>query len=237
MSKRVTRKQAARVVREQLAREQRLRRARVTAVVAVAVLLIAGLAGYAIYNSQRPSEGFAVPKSATSDGNGIKVGDGPVTVEIYLDYLCPACQRFEQAAQPALDRYLESGRVNVVYRPVSILDRASTNRYSSRSAAGAGCAADQGKIVEYTKALYAQQPAEGGAGHTNDELADIATQAGLSRDSFGQCLDDDRYGDWVKSATDAMAERGVNSTPTVFVNGKNLGSPTLEELTAAVDGA
>ena len=237
MSKRVSRKQAARVVREQLARERRLRRARVTAVVAVAVLVIAGLAGYAIYHSQRPSEAFPVPKAATPDGNGIKVGDGPVTVEIYLDYLCPACQRFEQAAQPTLDRYLESGRINVVYRPVSILDRASTNRYSSRSAAGAGCAADQDKIVEYTKALYARQPAEGGAGHTNDEIADLAAQAGLSRDSFKQCLDDDRYGDWVKDNTDAMAERGVNSTPTVFVNGRNLGSPTLEELTAAIDGA
>jgi protein-disulfide isomerase len=204
--------------------------------VAVAVLLIAGLAGYAIYSSQRPTGGFAVPTSASSDRNGIKVGNGPVTVEIYLDYLCPACRLFEESAQPTLDRYLESGRVNIVYRPVAILDRLSTNRYSSRAAAGAGCAADQGKLVEYTKALYAQQPPENGAGHTNKQIADLAAQAGLPRDAFEKCLDDDRYGDWVKGTTDAMAARGLNSTPTVFVNGKQLKNPAAE-LATAIDAA
>lgn len=235
MSSRVTRKQAARVVREQLARERRRRRAMVMSLAAAAVLLIAGLAGYAVYHSQRPDAGFAVPASATSDRTGIRVGEGPVTVEIYLDYLCPACRAFEEEAQSTLDKYLESRRINIVYHPVAILDRYSTNRYSSRSAAGAGCAADAGKLVEYTKALYGQQPAEGGAGHTDEQLADLAAGAGLPREPFAQCLSDGRYADWVKSVTDSMAARGVNATPTVFVNGKKLNNPTAANLAAAVD--
>lgn len=235
MSSRATRKQAARVVREQLARERRLRRARWMSLAAAGVLLLAGLTGYAVYNSQRPDGGFAVPASTTSDRTGIRVGEGPVTVEIYLDYLCPACRVFEEDAQPTLDRYLESGRINIVYHPVAILDRYSTNRYSSRSAAGAGCAADEGKLVEYTKALYGRQPAEGGAGHTDEQLADLAAEAGLPRESFAQCLGDGRYADWVKSATDSMAARGVNGTPTVFVNGKKLTNPSAANLAAAID--
>jgi protein-disulfide isomerase len=235
MSSRTGRKEAARVVREELARERRRRRTTVTSAAAAVALLIGGLVGYGVYRSQRPGEGFAVPASATDDRTGIRVGEGPVTVEVYLDYLCPACRRFEEAAGPTIERLLAERRITMVYHPVAILDRYSTNEYSSRSAAGAGCAADGGRLVQYTDALYATQPDEGGAGHTDDRLVEIATTAGLAGDEFGQCLRERRYADWVTHVTDGMSRRGVNGTPTVFVNGRQLDNPTVQNLTAAVD--
>jgi protein-disulfide isomerase len=237
MSTRVGRKQAARVVREQLARERRRRRTAVTSAVAAAALLIVGLVGYGVYRARQPAEGFAVPVSATADRTGVRVGDGPVTVEAYLDYLCPACRQFEQSAGATIEQLVAERRITMVYHPVAILDRYSTNAYSSRAAAGAGCATDAGRLIEYTKALYADQPAEGGAGHTDDRLVEIAAGAGLPRDAFGQCLRDGRYADWVTHVTDGMSRRGVNGTPTVFVDGRRLENPTAQNLIAAVQQA
>jgi protein-disulfide isomerase len=235
VSKRAGQKQAARLVREQLARERRHRRTMWTSIAAALALVVAGIVGYAVFAAQRPAGDFRVPAGATADRTGVTVGDGPVTVEVYLDYLCPACRAFEADAGDTIERYLEQERISLVYHPVAILDRASTNRYSSRSAAGAGCASDAGLLSEYTEALYARQPAEGGPGHTDDALVEIAAGVGLPAEAFGQCLRDEVYEDWVKHVTEEMARRGVRGTPTVFVNGTQLPNPTGQTLAAAID--
>ncbi|BCB91889.1 DsbA family protein [Phytohabitans suffuscus] len=234
MSSRASRKEAARAAREMLARQQRRRRTRLVTAGAGAALLAAAVTGYAVYAAQDNGGDFAVPATATSDRAGLRVGDGPVTVEVYLDYLCPACRAFETNAGPAIDRLLDEGRISVVYHPVAILDRYSTNRYSSRSAAGAGCAADAGQLLGYTKALYGDQPAEGGPGHTDTRITDLATGAGIPREPFAQCLSDQRYAGWVTHVTDEMGRQGHTGTPTVLVNGRRLQAPTAESLTAAV---
>ena len=127
------------------------------------------------------------------------------------------------------------GRFSVVYHPVAILDHYSTNRYSSRSAAGAGCAADAGKLVGYAEALYGDQPSEGGAGHTDARIADLAAAAGIPREPFAQCLSLERYADWVTHVTDEMGRDGVVGTPTVLVDGQRLEAPSAATLTAAVE--
>ncbi|WP_213452031.1 DsbA family protein [Rhizomonospora bruguierae] len=234
MSKRVARERAARAARERMARQRRRRRTVWGSVAAVSALVLAGVVGWVVVSAQKPADGFPVPATATTDRTGLTVGSGPTKVEIYLDYLCPACRAFEQDAAATIERLVADQRITVVYHPVAILDRYSTNGYSSRSAAGAGCAADAGKLSEYTKALYGNQPAEGGAGHTDDQLIDLAAGAGVPREPFGQCLRDRRYADFVAGVTDAMAARGVNGTPTVFVNGRQLPNPSATTLEAAV---
>lgn len=237
MSRRVDRKQANRVVREQLAAERRRVRVWWTSAIVVIALAIAVGVGYSIYRSQQPKADAAVPSVVTADKTGIPVGSGKVNVEVYLDYQCPACRAFEEANGQLLKQLVADNKITLVIHPVAILDRFSTNQYSSRSAAGAGCAADAGKIVEYGDALYANQPPEGGAGHTDDELIQLASGAGLPADSFGSCLKDDMYADWVKQVTEAMSKRGVNSTPTVFVDGTQLEDRSPEGLAAAVEAA
>jgi cytoskeletal protein RodZ len=81
MSKRVSQKKSARVVREQLARERRRQRTMWTSVIAVLVLLIAGGIGWAVYASQHKSS-FTTPPSAVADGTGFAVGSGSATVDI-----------------------------------------------------------------------------------------------------------------------------------------------------------
>ena len=93
-----------------------------------------------------------LPAGATPEGDGIAVGDGPVRVDLYIDFLCPFCKRFELSAADTLAALISEHRATVVYHPMNFLDEASTTRYSTRASAASGCASDGGRFVEFTPA-------------------------------------------------------------------------------------
>lgn len=223
------------VVREQIARERRRRRTIWTSVVAAAVLVVAGLIGWGTYAASRAGD-FTPPAGATADGSGVQVGSGPVTIDVYEDFICPACREFERSVGPTLDRLAAEGRARIVYHPVAFLDRFSSTDYSSRSSAASGCAAQGGKFREYARALFERQPLEGGPGLSDQELVEIGTSVGLPADSFGSCLRDGTFRRWTRHVTERASEAGITATPSVLVDGKPV-SATAEAITAAVEAA
>jgi protein-disulfide isomerase len=226
---------ARKVVRVQLARELRRQRVFWTSVVAVSVLVIAGLIGWAVWASQRGGE-WTAPPGANPEGTGIAIGSGPVTVDLYEDFICPACGQFEQRAGGTLDQLVTENKIMIVYHPVAYLDRYSTTGYSTRSSAASGCAAEGGRFREYTRALFQRQPPEGGPGLSNDELIGIAGTVGLDQDRFAGCVRDGIYRSWTRHVTETASQTGVNGTPTVLVAGRPV-EPTTEAITAAVTAA
>ncbi|MEU5941247.1 thioredoxin domain-containing protein [Micromonospora sp. NPDC047548] len=236
MSSRKGQRNAARVVREQLARERRRKRALWTSVGAVVVLVIAGMIGWSVWSSQRPHE-FTAPRGANDAGTGIVIGSGPVTIDLYEDYLCPACKQFQQVSGATIDQLVSAGKARVVFHPVAYLNRFSTTEYSTRSSAASGCAAQGGKFKEFTDVLFARQPPEGSAGLSNDELIDIGAGVGLNRDDFGSCVKDGTYKPWTAKVTEDASRSGVNSTPTIKVNGKEVADRSPAGITAAVEAA
>lgn len=223
-------------------RQESRRRAWLVSAVAVAVLLVAALAGIGVWQAGRSGE-VAVPPGATADGTGLAVGDGPVTVEVYLDFLCPACRQFDQAARPVLAGYLADGTVTVVYRPIAILDQQSTTRFSTRAAAAAGCVGGGSAMDGFVTGMMASQPPEGTAGLTDDEIIQIGVEAGAGGgtgpggESFGRCVRDGTYHDWAERNTELASQRGVRGTPTVFVDGTLLELRTVETLVEAIENA
>ncbi|MEV6690446.1 thioredoxin domain-containing protein [Micromonospora sp. NPDC051196] len=236
MSSRKGRKDAARVVREQLARERRRKRTLWVSIGAVAVLVVAGLIGWSVWSSQSSGE-FTAPPGATEDGTGIVVGSGPVTIDVYEDYLCPACKQFEQTSGATIEQLVSDGKARVVYHPVAYLNRFSSTEYSTRSSAASGCAAEGGKFTEFSKALFAKQPPENGAQLSNDELIDIGVEVGLNRDSFGSCVRDGKYKPWTAHVSEEATRANVTGTPTVLVNDEQVREWTPENITAAVEAA
>ncbi|SCE68053.1 DsbA family protein [Micromonospora mirobrigensis] len=236
MSSRKGQRDAARVVREQIARERRRKRALWATVAAVAVLVIAGLIGWSVFNSQK-SDTFTAPPGANDAGTGIVLGSGKVTIDLYEDYLCPVCRKFQETSGPTIDKLVTDGKARVVYHPVAFLNRFSTTEYSTRSSAASGCAAKGGKFKEFTDALFARQPAEGSAGLSNDELIDIGAGVGLNRDDFGSCVRDGTYKPWTEKVTDEAGRAGVTGTPTIKVDGKDVADRSPQGITAAVEAA
>jgi protein-disulfide isomerase len=159
-----------------------------------------------------------VPASATADGDGIVLGSGPITVDAYIDFLCPYCRAFELKTGETLAQLVAAGRISLAYHPMNFLDAASTTNYSTRATAASGCASDGGRFPEYAHALFTSQPPEGGPGLTDAQLAELAGAVGLPG-AFADCLHSGRYLDWPSYVTALAIARGVQSTPTVLVNG------------------
>jgi protein-disulfide isomerase len=165
-----------------------------------------------------PSIPDRVPRGATSEGDGILLGTGPVRVDAFIDFLCPFCRRFELSSGPALARLAADGQISLAYHPMNFLDEASTTSYSSRAAAASGCAADGGRFAEYARALFDRQPPEGGPGLTDAELAGIGRDAGLDA-AFSDCIFAAPYLAWPTYVTARATALGVQATPTVLVAG------------------
>lgn len=158
------------------------------------------------------------PAGATPEGDGVAVGSGPVPVDAYVDFQCPFCRQFEQHSAAAIDELIGAELITLVYHPLSFLDRLSTTRYSSRATSASGCAADGGRFREYSLALFANQPPEGGPGLSDDELAALGRAIGLG-DDFSDGVRAQRYIEWGPYNSVRAAQRGVTGTPTVYVAG------------------
>jgi protein-disulfide isomerase len=82
----------------------------------------------------------------------------------------------------------------------------------------AWCAQDQGKFFEYQHLLYENQGTE----LSPENLAGYAQEAGLDLEDFAQCLSSGTHRTDVAQAAQAAANRGVNSTPTFFINDRRV---------------
>jgi protein-disulfide isomerase len=177
-----------------------------------------------------------IPAGATPEGDGIITGDGPVRVDAFIDFLCPFCRRFELSAGAALADLVAKKLISLVYHPMNFLDGASTTNYSTRAAAASACAADQGRFLDYARALFLRQPPEGGAGLTDAELAGIGRDIGLPDVRFASCVSEAAYLDWPPYVTARATALGIEATPTVLVAGKAV-QPDARAITAAVGNA
>ncbi len=160
-----------------------------------------------------------VPASATPAGDGVVIGQGTVTVDAFIDFLCPFCRQFELSSGQALATMVADGQISLVYHPMNFLDEASTTRYSSRAAAAAGCASDGGRFADYARALFVSQPPEGGPGLSDAELIELGLSVGLPSPAFGECVPRGHYLDWPTYVTAMATARGVSATPAVLVEG------------------
>ena len=176
-----------------------------------------------------------VPSPVVAPGAEAEAGQ-PVKVIAYIDFICPVCKRFEDTYNDALTSLRNEGKITMEYRPLGFLDRQSSTNYSSRSANAAACVADKApeKYAEYVDVLFANQPAEGGAGLSDDKLKSLATDIGADINS---CVDDKTFRPYVKYSTELAANTGISGTPTVFVDGKQWdGASDLNaEIQAAID--
>jgi protein-disulfide isomerase len=232
------RSKAKRIVEQQRAAERRRKVTLWTTIGVVAVLIIAGLTGWAVIAGQDHGKA-TTPSAAVDSGTAFKVGTGTVTIDVYEDFMCPICHRFENQSGATIKQLVAAGKVTVRYHPVAILDRESNGtEYSTRAAAAAAAAAEGGKFLEYHDVLYQNQPSEGSDGLSNAKLIDLGKSVGLTSQAFADAVNNKTYTAWAGKVTDTFSARGYTGTPTVVVAGKQLtGVPSPAQLTEAVNEA
>lgn len=199
-----------------------------------------------------------VPAGVVED-TGIPVGadgvagtsnEGATTLDVYVDYMCPICGQFEQTNSASIAEMREAGDITLVVHPVSILDRTSQGtEYSTRAASAAAWVADQApeQFSAFHDALFASQPEEGTTGLSDEQIAQVAEQAGVPAEvaagiSDGQARE--TYEEWVAASTDAATSDealfnadGGFGTPTVLIDGERFeGWQAPGALTEAITG-
>ena len=189
-------------------------------VIAMVALVVVVGAGFSYFGS-KGSESAAVPSSVSkADGYGIVFNaDVPnvPTIDIYEDFQCPVCARFAGINGETIAKAIEEKKAKVVYHMLSFLGTESI-----LAANASACAADEDKFLAFHKAFYANQPAENAGAINATFLKSIGAAVGITSDKFSTCVDNGGYSDWVKNVAEAGAKANVNSTPTVFVNGKEI---------------
>ncbi|CAN2196176.1 DsbG Protein-disulfide isomerase [Candidatus Nanopelagicaceae bacterium] len=171
--------------------------------------------------SKQTNSDAKIPASVSADrGYGI-VFNGELTgvpvIDIYEDFQCPVCAQFEAAQGDYLEGLIADKKATVVYHTLSFLGPESI-----AAANAAACSADEGKFLDYHKMLYVTQPKENTGAWTNDSLAAAGQSVGISSQKFTNCVTKGEYADWVSNVAAEGAKANVNSTPTVFINGKEL---------------
>jgi len=174
-------------------------------------------------------QGAVVAENAPPGTPRFVVPDGdpsaPATLTVYEDFQCPACRATEAYLRPTLDRLVDEGAVRVEYHPIAFLDNASTTDYSSRALGAAACVLDTAGDEAYLRMhdlLFLNQPPEGSAGLSDDQLAELAQQAGADRAAVADCMEQGRFAGWVAAATEQASQDGVTATPTLLVDGTPL---------------
>ena len=221
--------------------EARRRTLLVSSVVAVLVVVIVSVF-VVVQNTRRDdATSSAAPPANLGGDNSIVAGQdsAPVEVVIYEDFQCPYCAQFEAANREQLAAWVASGDVQVQYRPIAFLDSASTDKYSTRSLNAAAAVVNSAPeaFEEFHNLLFENQPAEGGAGLTDEQLIDYAVQAGAPEAEIRTAVEDLTYEGWTARVTEASSKAGVSGTPTVQVNGTALENLDAASLKSAVDAA
>jgi protein-disulfide isomerase len=218
------------------------------------VALLALVVGFGIWLQQRSEPGAlppTIPVAAAGptypvsvQGDAVAIGnpEAPVTIDVYEDFLCPACAQFEQLYGDQMEQAAAAGQAQVIYHPVAILDGYSEPAGYSTLAAGATfCAADAGIFPRFHRSLYAAQPREGGPGWSAAQLEQLGRTLGAG-DDFTRCLrtmDEQRVVAATENArqyVSTLRPDGRLGTPTVLVNGSitDTGEPSwLDETLGA----
>ncbi|MFC4051544.1 DsbA family protein [Actinomadura syzygii] len=216
-------KQAAR------AKQRRLLAIVIGSVVAVAVIVVGAVL---IVDHQSKNgkaavhQGAVAPLSRQGDGSIVMAQNGvsKPELEIFEDFQCPICKQFEQSSGKTIIELAQQGKVKVVYRPFHLFgqqkDPVKIN--SLRSAEAALCVPAD-KWISYHDALFKFQPTEGEKGFSPDDLVKWGKDIGISDPTFEKCVRDEQKKSVVDSMTKyALQDRGVDGTPTVFLDGKKL---------------
>lgn len=254
-------REQAKLLREEQKKRDRRRKTIIKASVAVGIVVVLAIIAIVVSSVVRSSkEADEAVKNAPSPANMIangvqidqsgvltsparKANSAPVapsapssksvvSVQVWNDFMCSACNAFESAYGQQLTSLTNSGKIKLTLHPISMLDSSSTTKYSTRSANAAAAVAnyDPNAYWKFHQLLYTNYPGEGTAGLSDAKLKSLAAQAiGKADSSVNTAIDKGTFNTWVADASSRVLDKNelpgtdikkFQGTPTIVINGK-----------------
>ena len=193
-----------------------------------------------VYVATRPSSPGPVPTAVaqTTDKASLLnvqptdhvLGDpkAPITMIEYASFTCPHCAHFSVAILPEVKKkWVDTGKVKLIYRDFPL------DQTALKAAQLAECAAKD-RYFGVVDMIFATQQNWATASDPIAELAKSLRIAGMGDAEVKACLANDAMANAVIADYRGGETLGVNSTPTLFINGEQFkGARTVEELDAA----
>jgi protein-disulfide isomerase len=149
----------------------------------------------------------------------------PVTIVEFSDFQCPYCARVTPTLAHVREVY--GDKVKIVFKDYPLPNHAQ----APKAAEAARCASEQQKFWEMHDAMFANQRALEVPG-----LKQTARAIGLDGAKFDQCLDSGKWAGVIGEGSALGDKMGVNSTPTLYVNGRALvGAMPFENFKSIID--
>jgi protein-disulfide isomerase len=142
----------------------------------------------------------------------------PVTLVEYSDFECPVCRNLHDALRGLLPNY--AGKIRVVFKDYPI---EQLHPWARTAAIAGRCAYQQDpkafwKMYDF---IYDNQEIISAA-NAWTKMMDYAGQSGVDADAFKTCMASPEAGAAVNASRANGQQLDVNSTPTVFVNGRRI---------------
>jgi len=168
----------------------------------------------------QPSE----PVKISLDNDPIR-GDpnAPITIVEFSDFQCPFCARFHVQTLPLLiEEYIDSGKVNLVYRDFPIQ---SIHPNALPAAVAAECANEQGKYWEYHDTLFEKQNSWNRLDSDTviSTFSQYAEDVGLEQQQFDSCLGSGKYLEEVQGDLSDGRDYDITGTPGFFIGNDEIG--------------
>ncbi|MEM7004832.1 MAG: thioredoxin domain-containing protein [Pseudomonadota bacterium] len=188
-------------------------------------------------SGEETSDGL-ISEASFDAGVGVQIGavDAPVTIIEYASITCNHCKDFhDDVVGSVFENYVAAGKVKFVFREFPL------NQIDVAGFAVARCAGE----ANYFSALdvFFDEQAEvisaAQDGTILDKFKDIGAGFGLDEDEVDTCINDSDIRRQIAASIDAGQGDGVNSTPSIFINGtrqETIESRTAEGMANILDG-
>src|ERR1700760_2871237 len=207
-------------------------------IVAGGVVAVAAIAA-GVYFGTRPPSPAPAPQAvaqAADKESLLKIqpsdhvlGDpnAPITLIEYASLTCPHCAHFSVAVLPELKKkWIDTGKVKLIYRDFPL------DQTALKAAQLAECAGKD-KYFGVIDMTFETQPKWATASDPIAALSKSLRIAGMGDAEVKACLANDAVANGVVADYRGGETLGVNSTPTLFINGTEFkGARSVEELAA-----
>lgn len=228
-----------RIQREKEAKRAKIRRQVFVGVGIVAVLAIAGGVAVAVNQANKPGYWDAAAKDKLvkpantdgTDGTTLIIGDktNKNTLHEFEDMRCPICAAYEQTAGAQVLQGAKDGKYKIQYTFGTFLDAGQGGSGSKKALSALGAALnvsvdafEQYHTLLYSKAVHPDEKKDdfNNADHLIAEAQQIPALKGNAK--FSDAVKKGTFDKWALTMSKSFDDSGVNSTPTVKLNDKDI---------------
>lgn len=183
----------------------------------VAIVLAGGRGDTAVPTAVTAEGGLAVTAQQSQGGvaNAQTVtGPEPLSIALYTDYTHPDSARFASSNALVIQGLIQDGAAEVSIFPVAVGDDPESYENAVRVGNAVACVGEHApkSLWSFQMALLAMQPHGEGAQLRDADLVTVARDSDVQHiDEVTECIDDERFGDWIDETTAAARSEGIGA--------------------------